>query len=158
MVSLVKIMTLNCNYIHLQPRLLSYQKVTDTIKLTPCDTGENEKHRKREKKSRGQINCLIFRPSNLWLIWDYTLCLCLWPSDLQYREAWSRAKTNWHTCTRTHTMLALNPRWCKLHEAWGWERFNWFVIWPVTWMLFHRVSLFIALNQKNCTAWQFKTT
>lgn len=54
MVLLIKISAVNCSV------LLPRRK-----KLTWCDRG------------RGQISSLIFRPSNLWLIGDYTLYLCL---------------------------------------------------------------------------------
>lgn len=126
----------------------SHQKATQMLKNWPLATDEKMK-KHSERKRRGRINCLIFRPSNLWLIGDYTLCLCLWPCDLQRRETWCRMKTDWHTHKNTHSALSKTS---PLHNyvqpesdrgsAGLW--YNCTAI-PVTGLLFH-----IAVDRLQC--------
>lgn len=53
----------------------------------PRTTDEREwKAQRDEEKKEGWLNSLIFGPSNLWLIGDYTQCLCLRPRDLECEE------------------------------------------------------------------------
>lgn len=96
----IKIMVLNYNFWMLNK--IQFSSSNQILKKT-CDRRENKKQSERNRSA--QINCLIFRISNLWLIGDYTLCLCLWCWDsVPCGGNWSAVKTGWHThktCAKT---------------------------------------------------------